>query len=92
MAQRDFNQLLREYLSRGTASLPLLVDDAFATSDDGRARAGMNLLIEHFSRRHQVIVVTCHRQRHEQLARDDEKLWKDRVQVIDAKSEARSKA
>lgn len=73
-----------EYLSRGNASLPLLVDDAFATSDDPRARAGMKLLIEHFSKLHQIIVVTCHRQRHEQLARDDEKLWADRVQWVDA--------
>lgn len=80
-----------EYLSRGQASLPLLVDDAFATSDDGRARAGMKLLIEHFSKRHQVIVVTCHRQRHEQLARDDEKLWSDRVQRIDAKNGAKAR-
>ena len=81
-----------EYLSRGSASLPLLVDDAFATSDDARARAGMKLLIEHFSRRHQVIVVTCHRQRHEQLAREDAKLWTDRVQVIDAAREAKSRS
>jgi DNA repair exonuclease SbcCD ATPase subunit len=73
-----------EYLSRGGASLPLLVDDAFATSDDERARAGMSLLIEHFSRRHQVILVTCHRGRHEQFAKADAKVWSDRVQLIDA--------
>lgn len=79
-----------EYLSRGAASLPLLVDDVFATSDDARARAGMKLMIEHFARRHQVIVVTCHRGRHEQLAREEAKLWADRVQVVDARQESKT--
>jgi chromosome segregation protein len=77
-----------EYLSRGNSALPLLVDDAFATSDDTRARAGMKLLIEHFSKQHQVIVVTCHRQRHESFAEKDKALWADRVQVLDVGAKA----
>jgi hypothetical protein len=68
-----------EYLSRGRVTLPLLMDDPFATSDDDRARAGMKLLLEHFSQRHQIIVVTCHRKRCESLAALDPELYAQRV-------------
>jgi DNA repair exonuclease SbcCD ATPase subunit len=74
-----------EYLSRGGEGVPLLVDDAFATSDDTRAAAGMRLLIE-LSKRHQVILVTCHRGRHETLAAGDAELFATRVQWLDARS------
>ncbi len=72
-----------EYLARGQAPAPLLLDDAFATSDDSRAAAGMHLLLEHFSKQHQVIVATCHRKRHESMAANDAKLWEERVQWLD---------
>ena len=74
---------IAEYLSRGPLPLPFLIDDAFSTSDDERARAGMKLLIEHFSRRHQVLMVTCHRQRYEALAALDPELYRDRVQWLE---------
>lgn len=72
-----------EYLSRDGAALPLLVDDAFATSDDARAAAGMKLLIEHFAGAHQVIVVTCHRRRHETFAEAEPELYAQRVHRVD---------
>jgi ABC-type transport system involved in cytochrome c biogenesis ATPase subunit len=72
-----------EYLSRGQAPLPLLLDDPFATSDDERARAGMRLLIEHFAPLHQIIMLTCHRKRFESLAHADPALYKERVQWLD---------
>jgi DNA repair exonuclease SbcCD ATPase subunit len=75
-----------EYLSRGTSPLPLLIDDAFATSDDERARTGMKLLIEHFAKRHQVVMVTCHRGRVEALAAADPELYGSRVQILDART------
>lgn len=68
-----------EYLSRGAESLPLLIDDAFATSDDGRLAAGMRALVEGYGAGHQVIVVTCHRGRHEDLRRMDPELFRERV-------------
>jgi DNA repair exonuclease SbcCD ATPase subunit len=70
---------ISEYLSRGRDALPLLLDDGFASSDDERARAGMKLLIEHFTALHQIIVVTCHRKRHEALAAMDPELYAQRV-------------
>jgi hypothetical protein len=56
---------ISEFLSRGGERLPLLIDDCFATSDDERARSGMRLLLESFSREHQLVLVTCHRRRYE---------------------------
>jgi hypothetical protein len=70
---------ISEYLSRGRVAMPLLMDDPFATSDDERARAGMKLLLEHFSKRHQILVATCHRKRHETLAALDPELYAQRV-------------
>ncbi len=76
---------ISEYLSR-EESLPLLIDDCFATSDDIRARAAMNLLIEQFSEQHQVILVTCHRMRAEALAAQDGDLYHRRVHWLDTRA------
>jgi chromosome segregation protein len=75
-----------EYLSRGQEPVPLLIDDAFASSDDARARAGMKLLLEHFATRHQIIMVTCHRRRYEALAALDPELYSGRVQWLEART------
>jgi DNA repair exonuclease SbcCD ATPase subunit len=76
-----------QYLSRGRESLPLLIDDCFATSDDERARSGMRLLLDQFSRGHQVILVTCHRQRIERLAALDPELYAERAQWLELRPE-----
>jgi uncharacterized protein YhaN len=75
-----------EFLSRGREPVPLLADDCFATSDDERARAGMKLLIEQFAPRHQVIVATCHRARHEAFAALDRGLYADQVCWLEVKA------
>jgi len=75
-----------EFLSRGGESLPLLIDDVFATSDDGRLRAGMRTLIEGFGPGHQVLFATCHRGRMVELRKQDEKLYRDRVHWLDLKA------
>jgi DNA repair exonuclease SbcCD ATPase subunit len=77
---------ISEYLSPKDNPLPLLIDDVFATSDDERARAGMRLLIEHFGQRHQIVVVSCHRVRLEELSKLDPELYKTRVQWLDART------
>jgi DNA repair exonuclease SbcCD ATPase subunit len=77
---------ISEYLSRGHAPLPLLLDDPFATSDDGRARTGMRLLMEQFSTRHQIIILTCHRKRYEALTQLDPELYRERVQWLELRS------
>ena len=74
---------ITEFLSRGGESMPLLIDDCFATSDDDRTHHGMKLLLEMFSRQHQVVFVTCHRSRHEALAERDPALWAERVHWLE---------
>jgi DNA repair exonuclease SbcCD ATPase subunit len=74
---------ISEYLSRGGESLPLLLDDVFATSDDARLRAGMRTLIESFGAGHQVVVTTCHRGRVLELRKLDPDLYRDRVHWVD---------
>lgn len=77
---------LSEFLSKPGDPLPLLCDDVFANSDDERARAGMRLLIEQLARDHQVIVLTCHRHRHEHLAALDPDVWAAGVQWLELRS------
>jgi len=74
---------ISEFLSRGGESLPLLLDDVFATSDDGRLRSGMRALIESFGAGHQVLLATCHRGRMQELRRLDSELYRDRVHWVD---------
>jgi uncharacterized protein YhaN len=74
---------IAEFLSRGQPAVPLLLDDPFVTSDDDRARGGMRLLIEHFTREHQVILMTCHRRRYQALAEQDAELYAKRARWLD---------
>ena len=74
---------ISEYLSRGREPLPLLLDDVFATSDDDRLRRGMRALVEGFGAGHQVVLVTCHRGRHEDLKRLEPEMFRERVQWVE---------
>jgi hypothetical protein len=52
----------------------------------------MKLLLEQFSKQHQIVLVTCHRRRFEALAAEDPALYAERVQWLEldgAKSPAR---
>jgi hypothetical protein len=77
---------ISEFLSKPANPLPLLLDDVFANSDDERARAGMRVLAETLARDHQVIVMTCHRHRHERLASLDPDVWAAGVQWLELKA------
>ncbi len=81
-----------EFLSRGGEPLPILLDDAFATSDDGRLQAGMRTLIEAFGGGHQVILVTCHRGRYMDLKQLDPELYRERVNWLDVGASAPASA
>lgn len=83
---------ISEFLTRGGESVPLLVDDAFATSDDQRLAAGMRMLIEGLGGSHQVILVTCHRGRHLDLQRLDPMLYNERVHWVDLRTPAEHRA
>jgi DNA repair exonuclease SbcCD ATPase subunit len=82
---------ISEFLSKPGNPLPLLLDDVFANSDDERARAGMRVLAETLGRDHQVVVMTCHRHRHEHLASLDPDVWAAGVQWLELRAaEART--
>ncbi len=81
-----------EFLSRGGEPLPLLLDDAFATSDDARLQAGMHTLVDGFGGGHQVILVTCHRGRYMDLKRLDPELYRERVNWLDVGASAPASA
>jgi hypothetical protein len=76
---------ISEFLSKPSNPLPLLLDDVFANSDDERARAGMRVLAGTLARDHQVILMTCHRHRHEHLASLDPDVWAAGVQWLELK-------
>jgi DNA repair exonuclease SbcCD ATPase subunit len=79
---------IAEFLSKPGNPLPLLMDDVFANCDDERARAGMRLLAGTLAQTHQVIVMTCHRHRHEHLASLDPDVWAAGVQWMELKATA----
>lgn len=71
-----------EFLSRGQGPLPMVLDDVFITSDDERTRATMRVLLERFSRDHQIVLFTCHRARFEAFSAADHELYAERAQWI----------
>ena len=81
---------ISEFLSKPGNPLPLLLDDVFANSDDERARAGMRVLAGTLAREHQVVVMTCHRHRHEHLSSLDPDVWAAGVQWLELKAVART--
>ncbi len=66
------------YLSRDRR-LPLILDEPFANSDDARFARLMRLLLGDLSREHQIIITSCHRQRHEWLKTQYPDLFVQRV-------------
>lgn len=60
--------------SEGGESIPIFLDDAFIASDDGRFAAGMRHIVDHLADRHQLFILTCHRNRH-RLFRDADPEW-----------------
>jgi DNA repair exonuclease SbcCD ATPase subunit len=56
---------LGEYLSRDGDPLPLVLDDALTGADDERFARAMEFLLAELSPERQVILLSCHRRRHE---------------------------
>ena len=55
------------YLGTGARGVPLLLDDPLVGADDQRFRSVMRFLVEKVLPERQVLVVSCHRWRHERL-------------------------
>ena len=63
--------------------LPILLDDPFLTWDDERFRKGMRLLAGQVGTANQVILVTCHEDRHKMIQHDDPEWFDERFQLVE---------
>lgn len=61
---------LVEFLSANDDPLPVILDEPFAQCDDERFNKGMHLLLEE-SKSRQVLLFTCHEQRHQKWLQDN---------------------
>jgi len=66
---------LSDYFSPIGSPLPIILDEPFATRDDPGFEAGMRFILEQVSLKHQVIILTCHQQRHQWLRNKDPEWW-----------------
>lgn len=73
---------LSGYLSSGRIRLPLILDDPFANFDDDRFTRAMNVLLDKYSRRHQVIILSCHEARHRAWQDRHPELFADRIRIM----------
>ena len=55
---------ISQYLSISGICLPFILDDSLITSDDDRFVGTMNFVVRELSKKHQVIMLTCHEKRH----------------------------
>lgn len=69
-------------LSRDEA-VPILLDDPFLTWDDPRFRKGMRLLAERVNQDNQVILVTCHEDRHRLMEREDPEWFHEHFALVE---------
>jgi chromosome segregation ATPase len=79
--REQLHWLARMVVSRFLSSdeaLPIILDEPFSESDDERFTTVMKFLIDVLSRQHQVIVFSCHQQRHfwliDQLDQEKERI------------------
>ncbi len=59
--------------------LPIVLDEPFSESDDERFLRIMQFVVDVLTRDHQVIIFSCHRQRHQWLAEQLNGAQKDRL-------------
>jgi len=59
-----------EELSRQAESIPVILDDPLMAADDARFVNGFRYIAESFARQHQVIILSCSRERHESLSNE----------------------
>ncbi len=74
---------IASYLTRNaTDSLPIVLDEPFAMVDDEKFKSGMLFFIDLLSKQNQLIVLSCHKERHHWLKEQDHNLFNERVQML----------
>jgi hypothetical protein len=85
--QRDYPSkavrlALSDYFSPVDSPLPIILDEPFATRDDSGFESGMKFILKQVSLKHQVIILTCHRQRHQWLRDNDPEWWQKFISEV----------
>jgi DNA repair exonuclease SbcCD ATPase subunit len=68
-----------DYFSAGRLRLPLILDDVLATADDERFDRALTYLAERVSPRHQILILSCHEERHRRWQERHRDLFDARV-------------
>ena len=63
-------------------TLPIVLDEPFSSVDDDKFLSGMEFLLDTLSRKHQLLLLSCHEQRHRYLERKLPDLYADRINLI----------
>jgi len=76
------------YLARGARGpIPIVLDEPLSSADDDKFLTGMTFFLDMLSRSHQVLILSCHAERHRWLAKKHPKLFKERVHQIEVVAE-----
>ncbi len=72
------------YLSRGVKGpLPILLDEPLSSVDDEKFLSSMRFFLETLSNRHQVLILSCHEERHRWLKEQIPELFDQRVKIVE---------
>jgi DNA repair exonuclease SbcCD ATPase subunit len=74
---------ISSYLASGAkGAIPILLDEPLASVDDDKFLSGMKFFMDTLSRKHQVLILSCHTERHRWLERRLPTLYGERVHII----------
>jgi len=74
---------IARYLSRNSKeTIPIVLDEPLATADDERFLNGMQFFLDPLSTSHQVLIMSCHEQRHLWLKKQLQELFKKKVHIV----------
>lgn len=81
---------ITRYLTRGLReTIPIVLDEPLASSDDERFLQGMKFFMDELSRDYQLFILTCHTERHQWLREQVGSLFDERVHTIYLRPAAR---
>jgi uncharacterized protein YhaN len=69
------------YLAASGVHLPFILDDPLITSDDDRFVGTMDFILKELAKAHQVIVLTCHGERHQRWLHHIPERYRKRIQL-----------
>lgn len=79
---------IARYLSRNSKdTLPIVLDEPLAMADDERFLNGMKFFLDHLSNDHQVLIMSCHEQRHIWLKEQLPELFENKVHIVNIGSD-----